>query len=137
MSRLSTLPQRLCRPPAGRCQVQGDPDSWRAGLSSAARGYGHKWRKARAAYLAHHPHCVMCLAELGMMDLDPADVILACARRGLPEPVATVVDHVIAHRGDKALFWDHNNWQPLCKAHHDSDAQRRDKEGHETAGATR
>lgn len=32
---------------------------------------------------------------------------------------ATVVDHVIPHKGDKKFFWDENNWQPLCKRHHD------------------
>lgn len=33
--------------------------------------------------------------------------------------MASVVDHVIPHRGDKALFWDSDNWQPLCKPCHD------------------
>ena len=32
---------------------------------------------------------------------------------------ATVVDHVIPHRGNKQLFWDEKNWQPLCKSCHD------------------
>ena len=32
---------------------------------------------------------------------------------------ATVVDHIVPHRGDKKLFWDQSNWQPLCKEHHD------------------
>ena len=32
---------------------------------------------------------------------------------------ATVVDHIVPHRGDRALFWAENNWQPLCKACHD------------------
>ena len=32
---------------------------------------------------------------------------------------ATVVDHIKPHRGDQKLFWDQNNWQPLCKEHHD------------------
>ena len=32
---------------------------------------------------------------------------------------ATVVDHIIPHRGDRILFWDQNNWQPLCKPCHD------------------
>jgi 5-methylcytosine-specific restriction protein A len=35
--------------------------------------------------------------------------------------IATVVDHIIPHKGDKRLFWDPSNWQPLCKLHHDSD----------------
>jgi 5-methylcytosine-specific restriction protein A len=32
---------------------------------------------------------------------------------------ATVVDHIIPHRGNQRLFWDQNNWQALCKRHHD------------------
>jgi len=32
---------------------------------------------------------------------------------------ATVVDHIIPHRGDERLFWDETNWQPLCKQCHD------------------
>lgn len=32
----------------------------------------------------------------------------------------SVVDHIEAHRGDMALFWDRNNWQTLCKPCHDS-----------------
>ena len=32
---------------------------------------------------------------------------------------ATVVDHIIPHRGDQKLFWDRGNWQALCKRHHD------------------
>ena len=32
---------------------------------------------------------------------------------------ATVVDHIVPHRGDQKLFWDQNNWQPLCKSCHD------------------
>ncbi|MFG1378079.1 HNH endonuclease [Xanthobacter autotrophicus] len=25
-----------------------------------------------------------------------------------------MVDHIIPHRGDKALMWDRSNWQALC-----------------------
>ena len=32
---------------------------------------------------------------------------------------ATVVDHIVPHRGDQKLFWDQSNWQALCKRHHD------------------
>jgi 5-methylcytosine-specific restriction protein A len=69
--------------------------------SSSKRGYDSKWRKARLAYLQAHPLCVKCL-EIGI-------------------PVsATVVDHIIPHRGDYKLFWNSkNNWQPLCKTCHD------------------
>jgi len=25
-----------------------------------------------------------------------------------------VVDHIVAHKGDKALFWSRSNWQPMA-----------------------
>jgi 5-methylcytosine-specific restriction protein A len=31
---------------------------------------------------------------------------------------AECVDHIIAHRGDMALFWDVSNWQGLTRADH-------------------
>ena len=30
-----------------------------------------------------------------------------------------MVDHITPHKGDKALFWQRANWQPLCKQCHD------------------
>lgn len=130
MARLNSVPSRLGRPPNKRQQARGNPDSWRGDKRTAAqRGYGYKWQQARAEYLREHPHCVMCLADLDLSDLVPADVIVECARRGVTEPLATVVNHVVAHRGDQSLFWDRKNWEALCKCHHDSDAQRRDKSG--------
>ncbi len=68
--------------------------------TSAQRGYGYKWQKLRANYLASHPLCV------------------ACKKTGLLK-VAEVVDHIVPHKGDMALFWDSGNWQPLCKTCHD------------------
>lgn len=59
------------------------------------------WRKARRAFLEAHPFCV------------------ECRRRKLGHIPAEVVDHVRPHRGDEGLFWDRDNWQPLCKRHHD------------------
>ena len=32
---------------------------------------------------------------------------------------ATVVDHIVPHRGNEQLMWDENNWQDLCKQCHD------------------
>lgn len=32
--------------------------------------------------------------------------------------IATIVDHVIPHRGDMDLFWDASRWQPSCDFHH-------------------
>jgi 5-methylcytosine-specific restriction protein A len=31
---------------------------------------------------------------------------------------ATVVDHIKPHKGDKLLFWQRANWQPLWKPCH-------------------
>lgn len=39
---------------------------------------------------------------------------------------ATVVDHIVAHRGSNALFFDPGNLQSLCKRHHDSKTARYD-----------
>ena len=68
--------------------------------SAASRGYNRAWQKASKQYLAAHPLCVKCLEEGQFRK-------------------ATVVDHIVPHRGDEKLFWDRSNWQPLCKKHHD------------------
>nr|WP_305775513.1 HNH endonuclease signature motif containing protein [Ferrovum sp.] len=75
--------------------------------SATSRGYGARWRQARAVFLATHPLCA------------------ACEGKGRITP-AQVVDHVIPHRGDKQLFWDRNNWQALCKRCHDIKTTRED-----------
>ena len=107
--KLATLKPRVQTLKATRVQqlAPANPDSWRAGKTTAERGYGSKWQRARAQYLREHPLCAMCKAE-GAIGL------------------ATVVDHIIPHEGDEKLFWSRSNWQPLCKRHHDSDAQRKD-----------
>jgi 5-methylcytosine-specific restriction protein A len=74
--------------------------------STTERGYGWQWQQARKQYLQENPLCVMCAPKLRL---------------------ANVVDHKIPHRGDPVLFWDRNNWQSLCKPHHDSTKQRQDK----------
>ena len=68
--------------------------------NAAERGYDGKWRSARDRYLQRNPLCVQCL------------------KAGVITP-ATVVDHIIPHRGTKQLFWAENNWQPRCKDCHD------------------
>lgn len=68
--------------------------------SSKERGYDSAWAKARKRYLVTHPLCVKC-KEAGRYEM------------------ATVVDHIIPHRGNKTLFWDESNWQGLCKSCHD------------------
>ncbi len=68
--------------------------------TSHQRGYNRVWRKAREGYLKNHPLCA---------DHESRELI----------EEATVVDHIVPHRGDKALFGDKSNWQPLCKPCHD------------------
>lgn len=70
------------------------------------RGYTRAWEDARRAHLERHPFCT---------------------HPGCTAP-ATVVDHVIPHRGDQALFWDRSNWQSLCAPHHNRHKQRQDRQ---------
>lgn len=76
--------------------------------TTAEKGYGSRWQKARAVYLHSHPLCVRCLAKGRYVK-------------------ATVVDHIIPHRGDRKLFWDRDNWQALCKSCHDSKTMTEDR----------
>ena len=68
--------------------------------NSAERGYNERWRKARATFLRRSPLCIEC---------------------GKP---ATVVDHIIPHRGDTALFWDSDNWAAMCAQCHNRKTAR-------------
>lgn len=76
--------------------------------NSARRGYDYKWRKVRAVYLRKHPLCVRCMAE-GKYTM------------------ATVVDHIVPHRGNPVLMWDENNYQALCKSCHDRKTMTEDR----------
>jgi shikimate kinase len=67
--------------------------------SASARGYGAEWRKRRAPFLKAHPWCRPCL------------------QRNKRTP-ATIVDHIVPHRGNDALMWDERNWQPICQMCH-------------------
>jgi len=64
------------------------------------RGYNSLWQKARKQFLSANPLCNECQSQGKLTS-------------------ATVVDHIKPHRGDKVLFWDEINWQPLCKKCHD------------------
>ena len=73
-------------------------DRWRG--SSAARGYGHQWRKYRAVFLVANPLCAKCALRATLTE-------------------AAHVDHIIpVIDKDDPLFWDKSNHQPLCHACH-------------------
>lgn len=72
------------------------------------RGYTYAWSKASKAFLRSHPLCEECL-------------------KGGKYVKATVIDHIVPHRGDRTLFWDRSNWQALCKQCHDRKTGREDR----------
>jgi hypothetical protein len=68
---------------------------------------GGKWKALRRSFLRQEPWCVMC------------------AREGRRTP-ATVVDHIAGHQDPawQARFYDPDNLQGLCHAHHNSKGHR-------------
>lgn len=103
--RLQTLKPRVATLSTTRSGIrEASSTSWRTvGQSAASRGYDHRWRAARLQFLADNPFC-----PCGML--------------------ATVVDHVVAHHGDEALFWDMNNWAPMCASCHGRKTVREQRE---------
>lgn len=79
---------------------QGQRDYEHRRGSARARGYDARWDRERAGFLRQHPLC------------------LGCQARG-EITAATVVDHIIPHKGDMTLFWDAANWQSSCAWDHD------------------
>jgi 5-methylcytosine-specific restriction protein A len=86
----------------------------RAPAVSAKREFKHlynsrEWREGRIEHLREHPCCKRCDVE------------------GLVTE-ATIVDHKIPHQGNPELFFDRDNWESMCKPHHDSVKQREEHE---------
>lgn len=75
-----------------RCQCQVAAE--RARPSARERGYSAQWEREARAFLAL-PGNEKC-AE-------------GCGR------AADCVDHIVAHKGDTRLFWNQENWRPLCR----------------------
>ena len=73
--------------------------------TASERGYDRSWQKMRKRYLSEHPLCVEC-ETLGKL------------------VTATVVDHIVPHRGDRDKFIDSTNWQSLCRYHHNAKTLR-------------
>lgn len=130
MPRVKTLAPRVTGV-SRRLTSTMSADSWRtSGQSSAQRGYGYKWQKARAAYLEKHPFCAFCLRDIGISyDQDAEAIGVQCMEAGHDLPFGNVVDHIIPHHGDQKLFWDFSNIQTLCATHHSSDKQKEERNG--------
>jgi 5-methylcytosine-specific restriction protein A len=61
--------------------------------------YTVRWREMRAAQLIREPYC------------------RDCGTHGV-RSMATDVDHIVPHRGNRTLFYDETNLQSLCHACH-------------------
>jgi 5-methylcytosine-specific restriction protein A len=103
-------PPRRCPRPGCRCYApcpEHKPGQ-RSARAEAYHGlYGAAWRRARLAYLADHPLCVVC------------------QERGYLTP-ATLIDHITPHCGDIDKFWSQSNWQSLCARCHGIKTARED-----------
>lgn len=80
---------------SGRCEAHTREDHARRG-SARERGYSAAWDRASKSFLAHNP---LCRDPFGLHPMGR---------------MATLTDHIVPHRGDRARFWDTTNWQPLC-----------------------
>lgn len=90
--------------PSGRCPTHTRTE--RAARNVHDRWYRTEpWSRLRLEVLRTEPFCRACLAE---------------GRR----TVATDIDHIARHAGDRTLFWDRSNLQPLCHAHHSAKTAR-------------
>lgn len=117
---MPTRPLRPCAHPGcptlvaqGRCprHERAQADTARASDhargSATARGYDGRWRAYRRRYLREHPLCADC-------------------ERAGRVTAATVVDHIVPHRGDAVRFWDERNHQALCQPCHSAKTARSD-----------
>ena len=94
--KLARLGQRIATLDTSRVRIEGS-----AKPANRDSLYGREWRKVRAHHLMANPLCVMCQAK-GIVTM------------------ATVVDHIVPHRGDTTLFWEPSNHQSLCVNCHSS-----------------
>lgn len=71
-----------------------------------------RWIKGRLVHLREHPICEYCLQVRKIA-------------------AATIVDHIVPHKGDEVLFFDTSNWQSLCKPCHDGPKQLEESRGYQ------
>ena len=89
---------------SGRCPVHTRTE--RTTRPPHDRWYRTKpWGRLRLDVLREQPFCVACRAE---------------GRH----TVATEIDHIRPHRGDRQWFWNRQNLQGLCASHHSAKSAR-------------
>jgi 5-methylcytosine-specific restriction protein A len=91
--------------------------------SAAQRGYDAKWKKYRD-WFVRQAECSIC----GQNHIVCAD----CLKENV-FTAAYAVDHIVPHRGDLTLLWDHKNLQSLCARHHGIKSQKERQFGPELA----
>lgn len=91
----------------GRCPCRkGSGDHQRG--TAHERGYTGRWAVSRAAFIRKYPRC-------GDRPKGQRPVMSQCFEAGRVR-AGYQVDHIVPHRGDRALFWDvEGNWQTLCR----------------------
>ena len=95
----------------GRCSTHARATSRAARGSQRERGYTRAWEQRARLFRHAYPLC-------GMRPGDQAPVMSQCYLENRATP-ATLVDHVVPHRGDADLFWaELTNWQSLCASCH-------------------
>ena len=114
-------PKRTCAGGCGRLVDRGRCKACeRPRLTANERGYGHEWQKAAKAFITAHPLCA-----------DPLK-----RHRDVAVP-SRIVDHIIPHKGERALFWDKSNWQALCTTCHNVKTAGEGSFGRGSAGSLR
>ena len=114
---MPTAPLRPCATPgcrelvtSGHCTRHARARDLARGTAQE-RGYTRRWAARSQAFRRRFPLC-------GMRPGGQRPVLSRCFDEGRQTP-ATVVDHVVPHRGDQGLFWDElGNWQALCDGCH-------------------
>lgn len=79
--------------------------------SAASRGYGTRWRKARATVLAREPLCRPSIRLAGKV------------------VAADTLDHWYPHCGLSWLFWMSELWVPMAAGWHSADKQALEDRG--------
>jgi 5-methylcytosine-specific restriction protein A len=88
------------------------------------------WYRLRSIQLRDHPFCAMCMEDAGIKVEGREVQLEQCLAKGIwPKAQANIADHIKAHKGDEALFFDPDNLQSLCKTHHDGAKAKFERSG--------